>query len=221
MTILSLRPVSIPVDVGRVDGMLALPGNATGLVLFAHQHGGNTQSPRNKQVSSTLHQRGFATLIFDLLTPVEDSRHKNRFNVDLLTERLKLATKWVHEQEDLADIPFGYLGASIGAAAALRAASCLGKQVGAIVSLGGRPDLAGKSALGQISSPSLLLVGGRDTSAIALNREALENMNCVKQMRVIPGATQQFEQSKALKQATDQTTDWFSKFLGSAVLTPK
>lgn len=211
---LALRPVKIPVDVGRLDGMLTVPAEACGLVLFAHGSGSSHQSPRNKLIASTLQERGIATLLFDLLTPVEDSQFSNRFNVDLLTERLELATDWVRKQEGLADIAIGYFGASTGAAAALRAGGNRGEHIKAIVSRGGRPDLAGPGVLSQVKAPTLLLVGGRDTSVIALNREATAHMACEKQMRVIPGATHLFEEPGMLEQVSTQAADWFSEHLG-------
>lgn len=167
-------------------------------------------------LATTLQERGIATLLFDLLTPVEDSQISNRFNVDLLTERLELATDWVHKQQGLSDISIGYIGASTGAAAALRASANRGEQIKAIVSRGGRPDLAGPTVLSQVKAPTLLLVGGRDTSAIALNREAIAQLTCVKQMRVIPGATHLFEEPGTLEQVSTQAADWFSNYLGGA-----
>ena len=211
---LALRPIKIPVNVGRLDGMLTVPADASGLVLFAHGSGSSHQSPRNKLVASTLQERGLATLLFDLLTPVEDSQSSNRFNVDLLTERLELATDWVRKQQGLADIAIGYFGASTGAAAALRAGANRGEHIKAIVSRGGRPDLTGPGVLSQVKAPTLLLVGGRDTSVIALNREAIGHMTCEKQLRVIPGATHLFEEPGMLEQVSTQAADWFSDRLG-------
>jgi putative phosphoribosyl transferase len=196
--------------------MLTVPAGATGLVLFVHGSGSSHRSPRNKMLATTLQERGIATLLFDLLTPVEDSQISNRFNVDLLTERLELATDWVHKQQGLSDISIGYIGASTGAAAALRASANRGEQIKAIVSRGGRPDLAGPTVLSQVKAPTLLLVGGRDTSAIALNREAIAQLTCVKQMRVIPGATHLFEEPGTLEQVSTQAADWFSNYLGGA-----
>ena len=160
-----------------------------------------------------LQQRGFATLLFDLLTPVEDSRISNRFNVDLLTDRLELATDWVRKQHGLADFPTGYIGASTGAAAAMRAAANKGDQIKAIVARGGRPDLAGPDVLSQVKAPKLLLVGGRDTSVIALNREAMAQMTCETHMRVIPGASHLFEEPGTLEEVSTQAADWFSNHL--------
>ena len=151
-----------------------------------------------------------------MFTPVEDSQFGNRFNVDLLTERLELATDWLRKQQELADIAIGYIGASTGAAAALRAGANRGDQIKAIVSRGGRPDLAGPGVLSQVKAPTLLLVGGRDTSVIALNREAIAHMTCVKRMHVIPGATHLFEEPGTLEQVTSQAADWFSDHLADA-----
>ena len=138
---ISHTPVKIPLEVGRLDGALAVPPEAVGIVLFAHGSGSSHKSPRNKLVAEYLQESGIATVLFDLLTPVEDSRHNNRFNVDLLTERLQLATDWIGTQPRLATLPLGYFGASTGAAAALRAGALLGERIKAIVSRGGRPDL--------------------------------------------------------------------------------
>ena len=216
MTDFALRPVKISVDVGHLEGVLTVPTDAAGLVLFGHGSGSSHQSPRINLVASTLQQRGIATLLFDLLTPVEDSQYGNRFNVNLLTDRLELATDWVRKQQGLADIAIGYIGESTEAAATLRAGANKGEQIKAIVSRGGRPDLAGPDVLSQVKAPTLLLVGGRDTSVIALNREAIAHMTCVKQMRVVPGATHLFEEPGTLEQMSTQAADWFSNYLGSA-----
>jgi len=212
----SHKSVRIPVEVGRLDGTLTVPPGATGLVLFVHGSGSNHRSPRNNMIAATLHERGIATLLFDLLTPVEDSRISNRFNVDLLTERLELATDWVRQQPELSDVALGYLGASTGAAAALRAAANRSEQIRAIVSRGGRPDLAGPVVLGQVKAPTLLLVGGRDTSVLALNREATGHLTCEKQMRVITGAKHLFEEPGTLEQVSTQAADWFSDHLADS-----
>jgi len=206
------------VDVGRLDGTLTVPSGATAIVLFVHGSGSSHRSPRNKLLAAALQERGFATLLFDLLTPVEDSRISNRFNVDLLTERLELATDWVRKEHGFAKVPAGYIGASTGVAAALRAAANKGDQIKAIVSRGGRPDLAGASVLGQVKAPTLLLVGGRDTSAIALNREAKAHMTCETHMRVIPGASHLFEEPGALELVSAHAADWFSShFVDGAI----
>lgn len=188
-----------------------MPDAPKGLVLFAHGTGSGRLSPRNAFLASMLQQRGIATLLFDLLTPAEDTEYRTRFDIDLLTSRLLLASRWAADQPELASLPVGYFGASTGAAAALRAAFALPRETKAVVSRGGRPDLAGAETLGRIRSPTLLLVGGRDTSVIALNREALAKLGGEKQMRVVPGASNQFEEPGTLEQVAQQAADWFEQ----------
>jgi pimeloyl-ACP methyl ester carboxylesterase len=193
--------------------MLSVPADASGLVLFAHGRGTSRELLRNNFVASTLQQRGIATLLFDLLTPVEDSRHSNSFNIDLLSERLELATDWTRKRQDLAGISIAYMGAGTGAAAALRGGANSGDTVKAIVARGGRPDLAGPGVLAKLTAPTLLIVGGRDTSGIALNREAIEHINCEKQMRVVSGAGHQFDEPGTLEQVSTHAANWFSDHL--------
>lgn len=207
--------IHIPVDIGRLDGSLSVPENARGLVLFAHGSGSGHASPRNALVASQLHARAIGTLLFDLLTPVEDGLYRNRFDIDLLCQRLRLATNWARSIDIAAGLPLGFFGASTGAAAALRAAAEIGDEVRALVSRGGRPDLAGELALGATTAPTLLLVGGRDTSVIALNREAYSRMNCEKQLRVIPGAGHLFDEPGTLEQVAQQAAEWFEQHFGS------
>ena len=210
---LTLSSVKIPVDVGHLEGILSVPADASGLVLFAHGRGSSRELLRNNFVASTLQQRDVATLLFDLLTPVEDSRYSNRFNIDLLSERLELATDWIRKQQGLSEIPIAYMGASTGAAAALRAGANRGDKIKAIVARGGRPDLAGPGVLARVKAPTLLLVGGRDTSGIALNREALEHISCEKKMRVVAGATHLFDEPGTLEQVSTHAANWFSDHL--------
>lgn len=212
---LTLSPVKIPVDVGHLEGMLSVPVDASGLVLFAHGRGGSRELLRNNFVSSTLQQRGIATLLFDLLTPVEDSRYSNRFNIDLLSERLELATAWIRKRQGLTGIAIAYMGAGTGAAAALRAGANRGDKIKAIVARGGRPDLAGPGVLAKVRAPTLLIVGGRDTSGIALNREAIKHISCEKQMRVVAGATHLFDEPGTLEQVSKHAANWFSDHLGN------
>lgn len=205
--------IHIPVDIGRLDGSLFVPANARGLVLFAHGSGSGHASPRNALVASQLHARSIATLMFDLLTPVEDGLYRNRFDIDLLCRRLRVATEWAHGIDIVASLPLGFFGASTGAAAAMRAAVEIGDDVRALVSRGGRPDLAGDITLAAATAPTLLLVGGRDTSVIALNREAYARMNCEKQLRVVPGAGHLFDEPGTLEQVAQQAADWFERYL--------
>ncbi len=204
--------VSIPLDVGRLEGELTVPENATGLVLFVHGGSASRHSPQNKVIAAAFHKLGIGALTFDLLTPVEDSRQGNRFNVALLADRLELASHWVHKQADQPGHAIGYFGVDTGAAAALRCAARI-DGIRAVVVRGGRPDLAGTEALSGVKSPTLLLVGGRDSSAIAVSREAFTKMQCEKQLHVIPGATQRFEQPGTLEQVASQAGAWFSRYL--------
>src|SRR5574340_551990 len=163
--------VHIPIDSTQLEGSLALSRHSSGLVIFAHGSGSSRFSPRNNFVARVLRESGIGTLLMDLLTETEDSIYQTRFNIDLLTERLLLATKWLQEQSPAKDKVIGYFGASTGAAAALIAAAKKGSEIGAVVSRGGRPDLAGE-ALTRVQSPTLLIVGGNDNIVIKLNRDA-------------------------------------------------
>jgi putative phosphoribosyl transferase len=207
-----VTPVSIPLDVGSLEGELTVPGNANGTVLFVHGGGSSRHSPQNKAIAAALHAQAFATLLFDLLTPVEDSRQGNRFNVDLLADRLELASRWIGTQSNHPGDAIGYFGVGTGAAAALRCAARI-DGIKAVVVRGGRPDLAGEAALTGAKAPTLLLVGGRDSSAIAVSRGAFTKLTCEKQMHVIPGATERFEHPGALEQVTSQASAWFGRYL--------
>jgi len=210
------KRAGIEVDVGRLDGTLVVPEGATGIVLFAHGTGSGRLSPRNTYVAGVLQQRGIATLLFDLLTPAEDTEYRTRFDIALLTQRLAIATRWLKAQEEALGLPIGYFGASTGAAAALRAANVTDNEVRAIVSRGGRPDLAGDEELARVTAPTLLLVGGRDTPVIALNRDAFARLRCEKQLRVIPGAGHLFEEPGTIEQVAQQAADWFAVHLSRA-----
>lgn len=207
-----VSPLSIPLEVGRLEGELTTPENAAGLVLFVHGGSASRHSPQNKAIAAALHKQALATLLFDLLTPVEDSRQGNRFNVDLLADRLELASNWIRTQANQLRHAVGYFGVDTGAAAALRCAARI-QGIKAVVVRGGRPDLAGTEALSEVKAPTLLLVGGRDSSAIAVNREVFAKMQCEKQLHVIPGATQRFEQPGTLEQVASQAGAWFSRYL--------
>jgi dienelactone hydrolase len=212
--------VIITVGSLRLQGILDQSGAAHGLVLFAHGSGSGRLSSRNQFVASILQREGFTTLLFDLLTMEEEhaerfTRHL-RFDITLLAERLSGATRWALEQPALARLPIGYFGASTGAAAALVAAAVAAwsnvYEVGAVVSRGGRPDLAG-AALPRVRAPTLLIVGGDDSEVIALNRQALEQLRCEKELRIVPGATHLFEESGTLETAARLATDWFQRHL--------
>jgi len=207
------RLVRIPADSVHIEGMLAVPDRAQGVVLFAHGSGSSRHSPRNNYVAEVLQQRGIGTLLMDLLTPQEDMDARARFDIALLTGRLLAATHWVQAENAARNLPIGYFGASTGAAAALQAAAQPGLKIGAIVSRGGRPDLAGQADLEQVKSPTLLLVGGLDEVVIELNRAAYDCMNCIKELSIVPGATHLFEEPGTLEQVARQAGAWFGRYL--------
>ena len=202
----SIRNVTIA-PVG-LDGMLGLPPGAKGIVLFAHGSGSGRYSPRNNFVAEALRDSGLATLLFDLLTVEEERDRRNVFDIELLAQRLLTATAWVRENAATAGLAIGYFGASTGAAAALVAAAARDNPVAAIVSRGGRPDLAGP-ALAAVAAPTLLIVGGDDTDVLALNRAAFAKLHCEKQLTVVPGATHLFEEPGALEAVVDHARGWF------------
>ena len=203
---------SIQIDSATVIGTLTLVKKPAGIVLFAHGSGSSRFSPRNRYVAQVLQQAGFATLLLDLLTEEEDEIYENRFNIDLLTTRLWLTTKWVQKMFKDTSLPVGYFGASTGVACALKAAADLGSQIRCIVSRGGRPDLA-ENELYRVKSPTLLIVGGDDTEVLALNREAYRYLNCPKKLAIVKGATHLFEEPGALEEVTHLAADWFKKYL--------
>jgi putative phosphoribosyl transferase len=207
--------VHIPVGEIYIEGMLKLPENAKGIVLFAHGSGSSRHSPRNNYVASVLHDSGIGTLLMDLLTPEEDMDYQTRFDIPLLTQRLLIATRWVKAEALTKDLPIGYFGASTGAAAALQAAAASGEEIRAVVSRGGRPDLAGQESLGHITCPTLLLVGGWDDVVIELNREAYACIHCEKELSIIPDATHLFEEPGTLEEVAHQATAWFVQHLKS------
>ncbi len=188
----------------RLGGELNMPPDAKGAVLFAHGSGSSRFSPRNTYVAGVLQQHGMGTLLFDLLTPEEDENYSTRFDIGLLARRLLIATEWMRDKASR----LGYFGASTGAAAALVAAS-KAQGIQAIVSRGGRPDLAGETALRHVKSPTLLIVGSHDYGVIELNQEAYELMGCEKKMILIEGATHLFEEPGTLEQAAKQAAAWF------------
>lgn len=206
--------VSIPTDHVVLEGMLELPENAVGVVLFAHGSGSSRHSPRNNFVAEVLRRTGTGTLLFDLLTSREESVYETRFDIPLLTRRLLAATRWVRQYEATSALAIGYFGASTGAAAALQAAAELPETVAAVVSRGGRPDLAGKEALGRVQSPTLLLVGGWDEVVIDLNRMAHALLAGPKELVIVPGATHLFEEPGTLDEVAEQAAAWFKKHLG-------
>ncbi|MEK7222906.1 MAG: alpha/beta family hydrolase [Pseudomonadota bacterium] len=206
------QPVRIPMDADVHEGALIVPPGAKGLVLFAHGSGSGRLSPRNNYVASVLRDSGVATLLFDLLTENEDRIYENRFDIDLLTQRLQLATEWVKQQAATRHLAIGYFGASTGAAAALKAAAALGPAIRAVVSRGGRPDLA-LDDLPRVQAPTLLIVGGNDDVVIELNRQAYRELRAEKELKIIPGATHLFEEPGTLEQVASAAAHWFQRHL--------
>lgn len=205
--------VTIPVDGVLMEGLLEVPAEAQGVVLFAHGSGSSRHSPRNNYVARVLHGANIGTLLLDLLTLSEDLDYQTRFDIPLLTHRLLVATRWVRFQEVTRDLPVGYFGASTGAAAALQAAAALGDEIFAVVSRGGRPDLAGNHDLAKVKSPTLLLVGSRDQEVIELNQDAYAHLQCRKELTIVPGASHLFEEAGTLEDVARQATEWFKQQL--------
>jgi putative phosphoribosyl transferase len=198
-----------------LPGRLAVPDQARAGVVFAHGSGSGRLSPRNVAVAAALESQGLATLLFDLLTEEEAASRERVFDVPLLAERLVAATRWLAAQPEAGALPVGYFGASTGAAAALVAAAELGDDVGAVVSRGGRPDLAG-AALPRVTAPTLLIVGGEDHVVVGLNREAQMQLRCRSELVVIPGATHLFEEPGALEAVAEHAGAWFLEWLAAA-----
>jgi putative phosphoribosyl transferase len=210
------RLVQVPAGTVTLEGNLTLPEEAQAIVLFADGSGSSRHSPRNRYVARVLNEAKLATLLIDLLTlheEVIDTRTAHlRFDIDLLAERLVDATDWLTQFPDTKHLPIGYFGASTGAAAALAAAAVRPDVVGAVVSRGGRPDLAG-SALPRVRAPTLLIVGGDDGQVIELNRAALAQLCCEKQLVIVPAATHLFEEPGALDEVARLARDWFQRYL--------
>ncbi len=206
------REVRIPSGQALLEGALTVPYSTRGVVLFAHGSGSSRHSPRNRFVAALLQEAGFATLLFDLLTPDEEPGYDYRFDIDLLATRLVKATTWVHRDRDAGRLPVGYFGASTGAAAALTSAAFAGSIIRAVVSRGGRPELAAPY-LSRVTSPTLLIVGGEDTQVLALNRRAYQEISGVKRLEIVPGATHLFEEPGALETVARLARDWFMEYL--------
>ena len=202
------RRRTVTLGTKKLEGFLRLPANAAGLVIFAHGAGSSRLSPRNNYVADTFMSRDLATLLFDLLSETEARDRANVFDIELLAGRVVEALDWVSAQAELKSLPAGIFGASTGAAAALVAAANAPLAVSAVVSRGGRPDLAG-AALGKVRCPTLLIVGGADLTVLDLNRSALRALTCEKQLTVIPGATHLFDEPGTLEQAADAAASWF------------
>jgi putative phosphoribosyl transferase len=222
-----MNEVRIPAGGATLDGNLTIVRHGESvrrridqtkaLVLFAHGSGSSRHSPRNQFVARTLNDAGLATLLFDLLTPEEESvdiyTREHRFNIDLLAGRLVHATKWAKQQKQTQDLRIGYFGSSTGGGAALVAAAELPNEVGAVVSRGGRPDLAG-NALPKVKAPTLLVVGGEDHVVIDMNEQARAQMKCECKIDIVPGATHLFEEPGALEQVAKLASDWFLGHIG-------
>ncbi|GAA4281667.1 dienelactone hydrolase family protein [Gaetbulibacter aestuarii] len=207
------QSIKIPVGDKELQGILTIPVDAKGLVIFSHGSGSSHLSPRNQSVSNKLNDHDFATLLFDLLTPEEDQIYSNRFDIRMLSERLITATEWAHNQEPLKDLPIGYFGASTGAASALNAAGALRSHIKAVVSRGGRPDLADAQLIKNVSASVLLLVGGWDRQVIPLNQVAFRLLPNSAKLEIIPGATHLFEEPGKLEQVTETSIRWFQNYL--------
>jgi putative phosphoribosyl transferase len=212
-----MNEVCIPAVGVRLDGNLTIVDGATALVLFVHGSGSSRHSPRNQFVARTLNNAGLGTLLFDLLTPEEeaiDARTAElRFNIKLLAERLVHATKWAKQQHQTRNLRIGYFGSSTGGGAALVAAAEGPQDVGAVVSRGGRPDLAGE-ALPKVQAPTLLIVGEDDDIVIELNEQARDRMRCEVKLEIVPGATHLFEEPGALERVAQLASDWFVNHIG-------
>jgi putative phosphoribosyl transferase len=207
-----VRTCDIELGPVRLAGDLTVPASPVGVVVFAHGSGSSRHSPRNRLVARVLNQSGLATLLLDLLTPWEEPVRANVFDIGLLAERLVGSTRWLHGQPQVGSLPVGYFGASTGAAAALCAAAELGQEIAAVVSRGGRPDLAG-ARLGEVRAPTLLIVGGRDEVVLELNRQAQARLWCEHALEVVPGATHLFEEPGALDQVAALAARWFTRYL--------
>jgi putative phosphoribosyl transferase len=214
---LPVRDDEVVVQAGKVrlDGHLVIPEGAVGVVVFAHGSGSSRHSPRNRYVANVLIRAGVGTLVFDLLTDAEERDRSNVFDIELLAQRLVGATQWLRGEPGICSAPIGYFGASTGAAAALWAATESGIDVAAIVSRGGRPDLAAPR-LAAVTAPTLLIVGGHDDVVLELNRTALAELRCERRLAIVPGATHLFEEAGTLQAAAEMARDWFVEHLERA-----
>jgi putative phosphoribosyl transferase len=210
----SIYGVEIPAGPVELEGILSVPPKAHGIVLFAHGTGSGRFSPRNQHVAEIIQEAGIATLLLDLLTGPESRNPSYVFDVILLAERLRAATAWTRTHDQTRGLAVGYFGASTGAGAALVAAADEGNRLGAVVSRGGRPDLAGP-ALSHVTAPTLLIVGGNDEAVVHLNQLALDQLKAVKQLVVVPGATHLFEEPGTLDEVARLATTWFDHYLQS------
>ncbi|MDO1513941.1 alpha/beta hydrolase [Maribacter confluentis] len=206
------KTVNIQIDGVILKGNLGIPKNAIGLVIFSHGSGSSHLSPRNNYVAEILQKNDLATLLFDLLTEDEDSVYKNRFDIDLLTLRLIDVTQWVQQQKETKNLSLGYFGASTGAASALRAAAFYEKTIKAVVSRGGRPDLA-LNDINKVTAATLFIVGGDDDVVIQLNEKAYQKLQCQKKLEIIPNASHLFEEPGKLIEVAQISASWFAMYL--------
>ncbi|WP_242084916.1 dienelactone hydrolase family protein [Aestuariivivens sediminis] len=204
--------IGIPIDDVLLKGRLRITENSRGVVIFSHGSGSGRFSSRNNYVAEYLQMEGFSSLLFDLLTEKEDRIYENRFDINLLSQRLIKTTQWVFKQKQLANLPIGYFGASTGAASALFAVSRLKDRIKAVVSRGGRPDLA-MSVLDTIDVPTLLIVGGNDHAVITLNQQAFEELGGIKKLEIVEGATHLFGEPGKLEKVAELSTLWFNEYL--------
>lgn len=205
--------IEIPVSDARLKGDLTMPEKARGLVIFSHGSGSSRKSPRNRFVAEQLQERGLATLLLDLLTEREDEVYETRFDIDLLSRRLEEVAQWALKDPGTKGLPVGLFGASTGAASALRVAAELGEAIRAVVSRGGRPDLTGSRALSKVTAPTLFLVGGMDYGVIELNQAAFAELQCIKQLKIVRGATHLFEEEGKLEEVAVLAGMWLEKYL--------
>lgn len=204
--------VQIKLQDVALEGMLKIPESAKGIVLFAHGSGSSRLSPRNNFVANILNNAGLATLLIDLLSKKEDETYRTRFDIDLLTDRLNAVIQWLKKQSSTHNLGIGVFGSSTGAAAALRVASEMKNEIEAVVSRGGRPDLA-MDILDSVTAPTLFIVGGNDFDVIVLNQEAFARLTCLKKFEIVPNATHLFEEPGCLEEVARLAKEWFYKYL--------
>ncbi|MFV5692272.1 dienelactone hydrolase family protein [Flavobacterium sp. LT1R49] len=204
--------LEIPLSSVTLKGDLVIPENAIGIIVFSHGSGSSRFSSRNRMVAELIQQQKIGTFLFDLLTEDEDRIYENRFNIDLLANRLIETTLWLMGYKGAKNLPIGYFGASTGAASALKAAAHFGKRIKAVVSRGGRPDLA-ITELPLVTAPTLLIVGGEDIPVIGMNKMAYDELQSIKEMKIIPGATHLFEESEKLQEVADLAIVWYKRHL--------
>lgn len=211
-TTVNFENINIPILNVQLKGRLRIAENQKGLVIFSHGSGSGRLSSRNNYVAEHLFSEGFSSLLFDLLTEKEDLIYENRFDINLLSQRLVKVTQWILKYNDFKDVPIGYFGASTGAASALYAAAQLGDKIKTIVSRGGRPDLA-MPVLHKINAPTLLIVGGDDEVVIHLNKKAYVELGGIKKLEIVAGATHLFGEPGKLEEVAELSTKWFNKYL--------